>query len=196
MVCRKSAFSIYIQIKGMAKNLQNIEKIRRKLWPPDFSNLRRPAKSTLVCGVRRCLSLRKRTIYQYHKGWTVVKNSIVKYCTGRTDLQVLPPSQRQNVRNNLRNVNSYFLQKPYSSMKYPLIVWFALSAQLLFSQETTLSAAYKKETIEKLSLLIQDFYISILKLRSKRVNIFINNTKRDILLSAMTTKHLLPSSQR
>lgn len=34
-----------------------------------------------------------------------------------------------------------------------------LSAQLLFSQETTLSAAYKKETIEKLSLLIQDFYI-------------------------------------
>ena len=44
-------------------------------------------------------------------------------------------------------------------MKYPLIILFALSIQSLFSQETTLSEAYKKETIEKLSVLIQDFYI-------------------------------------
>ncbi|MGB4970936.1 MAG: hypothetical protein WBO31_15475, partial [Saprospiraceae bacterium] len=44
-------------------------------------------------------------------------------------------------------------------MKYPLIILFALSIQTLFSQEITLSDEYKKETIEKLSLLIQDFYI-------------------------------------
>lgn len=44
-------------------------------------------------------------------------------------------------------------------MKYPLIILFALSIQVLFGQEITLSEAYKKETIEKLSLLIQDFYI-------------------------------------
>lgn len=44
-------------------------------------------------------------------------------------------------------------------MKHLFIILFALSIQALFSQETTLSAAYKKETIEKLSLLIQDFYI-------------------------------------
>ena len=44
-------------------------------------------------------------------------------------------------------------------MKHLFIILFALSIQALFSQETILSAAYKKETIEKLTLLIQDFYI-------------------------------------
>ena len=44
-------------------------------------------------------------------------------------------------------------------MKHLFIILFALSIQALFSQETTLSAAYKKETIEILTLLIQDFYI-------------------------------------
>jgi len=44
-------------------------------------------------------------------------------------------------------------------MKCPLIILFALSIQALYSQETILSDEYKKETIEKLSLLIQDFYI-------------------------------------
>jgi tetratricopeptide (TPR) repeat protein len=44
-------------------------------------------------------------------------------------------------------------------MKHLVIILFTLSIQTLFSQETTLSEAYKKETIEKLSLLIQDFYI-------------------------------------
>jgi hypothetical protein len=46
------------------------------------------------------------------------------------------------------------LQKQHSYMKYPLIILFALSIQSLFSQEITLSNEYKKETIEKLSLLI------------------------------------------
>jgi tetratricopeptide (TPR) repeat protein len=44
-------------------------------------------------------------------------------------------------------------------MKYPLIILFVLTIQPLFSQEISLSDDYKKETIEKLSLLIQDFYI-------------------------------------
>lgn len=44
-------------------------------------------------------------------------------------------------------------------MKYPLIILFALTIQPLFSQENTLSDVYKKETIEKLSLLIQEFYV-------------------------------------
>lgn len=44
-------------------------------------------------------------------------------------------------------------------MKYPLIILFALAIQPIFSQEVALSDEYKKETIEKLSLLIQDFYI-------------------------------------
>jgi tetratricopeptide (TPR) repeat protein len=44
-------------------------------------------------------------------------------------------------------------------MKYPLIILFVLTIQPLFSQEITLSDDYKKETIEKLSVLIQDFYI-------------------------------------
>jgi hypothetical protein len=47
----------------------------------------------------------------------------------------------------------------YTQMKYPLIIFFALSIQTLFSQEFTLNEAYKKETIEKLSVLMQDFYI-------------------------------------
>jgi tetratricopeptide (TPR) repeat protein len=47
----------------------------------------------------------------------------------------------------------------YTQMKYTLIVLFALSIQTLFSQDITLNAAYKKETIEKLSVLMQDFYI-------------------------------------
>ncbi len=44
-------------------------------------------------------------------------------------------------------------------MKCPLIILFALAIQPLYSQEIALSDEYKKETIEKLSLLIQDFYI-------------------------------------
>lgn len=44
-------------------------------------------------------------------------------------------------------------------MKYPLIILFVLSIHPLFSQKITLTNEYKKETIEKLSLLIQDFYI-------------------------------------
>jgi len=44
-------------------------------------------------------------------------------------------------------------------MKYPLIILFGLTIQTLFGQEFTLSEAYKKETIEKLSLLMQDLYI-------------------------------------
>jgi len=44
-------------------------------------------------------------------------------------------------------------------MKHLFIILFGLSIQPLFSQEITLSDEYKKETIEKLSLLIQDFYI-------------------------------------
>jgi hypothetical protein len=44
-------------------------------------------------------------------------------------------------------------------MKYPLIILFVLSIQALFSQETTLDEAYKKDVIEKLSVLMQDFYI-------------------------------------
>jgi tetratricopeptide (TPR) repeat protein len=44
-------------------------------------------------------------------------------------------------------------------MKYTLIIFFSLLTQVLFSQENTLSDEYKKETIEQLSLLIQDFYI-------------------------------------
>lgn len=44
-------------------------------------------------------------------------------------------------------------------MKYPLIILCVLTIQPLFSQENPLSDDYKKETIEKLSLLIQDFYI-------------------------------------
>ena len=44
-------------------------------------------------------------------------------------------------------------------MKHLLIILFALSIQALFSQEIALSEAYKKETIDKLSVLIQDYYI-------------------------------------
>ncbi len=44
-------------------------------------------------------------------------------------------------------------------MKYPLIILFVLTIQPLFSQGNPLSDDYKKETIGKLSLLIQDFYI-------------------------------------
>jgi len=44
-------------------------------------------------------------------------------------------------------------------MKYPLIILFVLTIQPLFSQENPLSDDYKKETIGKLSVLIQDFYI-------------------------------------
>lgn len=44
-------------------------------------------------------------------------------------------------------------------MKYPLIIFFVLTIQPLYSQENPLSDDYKKETIEKLSVLIQDFYI-------------------------------------
>jgi hypothetical protein len=44
-------------------------------------------------------------------------------------------------------------------MKNQFIILFALLTQSLFSQETTLSEVYKKETIKKLSVLMQDFYI-------------------------------------
>jgi hypothetical protein len=44
-------------------------------------------------------------------------------------------------------------------MKNQFIILFALLTQSLFSQETTLSEVYKKETIKKLSVLIKDFYI-------------------------------------
>lgn len=44
-------------------------------------------------------------------------------------------------------------------MKYPLIILFALSVQASFGQETTLNEAYKKDVIEKLSVLMLDFYI-------------------------------------
>jgi tetratricopeptide (TPR) repeat protein len=44
-------------------------------------------------------------------------------------------------------------------MKYSLIIVFAFAIQPLLSQKNTLSEAYKKETIEKLALLIEDFYI-------------------------------------
>jgi len=44
-------------------------------------------------------------------------------------------------------------------MKYSIIILFALVLQPLLSQNNTLNDAYKKETIEKLSLLIEDFYI-------------------------------------
>ncbi|MBK9330457.1 MAG: S41 family peptidase [Sphingobacteriales bacterium] len=52
-----------------------------------------------------------------------------------------------------------YSQKQKSRMKYPLIILFVLSMQALFSQETTLDEAYKKDVIEKLSVLMQDFYI-------------------------------------
>lgn len=57
-------------------------------------------------------------------------------------------------------------------MKYPIIIFFALAIQPLFSQEITLSSAYKKETIEKLTLLIQDFYIypDVAKKTSEHLN--------------------------
>lgn len=44
-------------------------------------------------------------------------------------------------------------------MKYSLAILFALVVRPLFSQEVILSDAYKKETIEELSSLIEDFYI-------------------------------------
>ncbi len=44
-------------------------------------------------------------------------------------------------------------------MKYPLIILFGLTIQTLFGQEFTLSEAYKKETIDKLSVLMLDLYI-------------------------------------
>lgn len=44
-------------------------------------------------------------------------------------------------------------------MKNQFIILFVLLTQTLFSQETTLSEVYKKETIKKLSELIKDFYI-------------------------------------
>jgi tetratricopeptide (TPR) repeat protein len=44
-------------------------------------------------------------------------------------------------------------------MKNQFIILFALLTQPLFSQETTLSELYKKETIKKLSALINDFYV-------------------------------------
>ncbi len=52
-----------------------------------------------------------------------------------------------------------YLQKQNLNMKYPLIILFALAIQTLFGQEITLSEAYKKETIDKLSVLMQDLYI-------------------------------------
>ncbi len=44
-------------------------------------------------------------------------------------------------------------------MKYPIIIFSLLLTQTLFSQEKTLNESYKKEVIEKLSHLMEDFYI-------------------------------------
>lgn len=44
-------------------------------------------------------------------------------------------------------------------MKYSLILFFILSAQVLFSQEITLDDNYKRVVIEKLSHLMEDYYI-------------------------------------